>query len=314
MPWKDGYTTSDEKTLADRDITWPDRHQCAFVLVVDLSVASRPEGITPSDLTTPSSQFGAQVGLRSLLEVLKRFGISATFATPAVMAELDPETIGTILEYGHEVAAHGFKHEDVSQLSREEERSRIEAATDSLTRITGQRPAGWYSLPRQRDPFAVGTVSPNTIELLIAAGYTYMGNGLADDMPYYWVADVDTRSSLLTLPYYYHFDDQFFLMFPPPGLGSGLENPKPFLTNCLQEFDAQHQRGRYFSMVLHPHIIGFGHRMRLLETILSHLQEASGVWNPTATQCVHYWQTHYPADSVLHLEPSIWKDYPGSLS
>jgi peptidoglycan-N-acetylglucosamine deacetylase len=246
--------------------------------------------------------------------MLKRFGISATFATPAVMAELDPETIGTILAEGHEVAAHGFKHEDVSQLSREEERSRIEAATDSLTRITGQRPAGWYSLPRQRDPFAVGAVSPNTIELLIDAGYAYMGNGLADDMPYYWVADVDTRSSLLTLPYYYHFDDQFFLMFPPPGLGSGLENPKPFLTNCLQEFDAQHQRGRYFSMVLHPHIIGFGHRMRILETLLSHIQEASGVWNPTASQCAHYWQTHYPADSVLHLEPSIWKDYPGSLS
>jgi hypothetical protein len=67
-------------------------------------------------------------------------------------------------------------------------------------------------------------------------------------------------------------------------------------------------------MVLHPHIIGFGHRMRILETILSHIQEASGVWNPTATQCVQYWQTQYPADSVLHLEPSIWKDYPGSLS
>jgi hypothetical protein len=67
-------------------------------------------------------------------------------------------------------------------------------------------------------------------------------------------------------------------------------------------------------MVLHPHIIGFGHRMRILETILGHIQEASGVWNPTATQCVHYWQTHYPADSALHLEPSIWKDYPGSLS
>ena len=37
MPWKDGYTTSDEKTLADRDITWPESHQCAFVLVIDLS-------------------------------------------------------------------------------------------------------------------------------------------------------------------------------------------------------------------------------------------------------------------------------------
>jgi peptidoglycan/xylan/chitin deacetylase (PgdA/CDA1 family) len=314
MPWKDGYTTSDEKTLGDRDVTWPDGHRCVFVLVVDLSVASRPEGITPSDLKTPAGHFGAGVGIRSLLAVLQRFGVAATFAVPAVMAELYPDTIGAILEGGHEVAAHGFKHEDVSQLDREEERARIEAATASLTRITGQRPAGWYSLPRQRDPFAVGTVSPNTIELLIDAGYAYMGNGLADDIPYYWVADVKTPRTLLTLPYYYHFDDQFFLMFPPPGLGSGLENPKPFLTNYMQEFDAQYKRGRYFSMVLHPHIIGFGHRMRVLETILTHIQEVSGVWNPTASQCAQYWQTQYPVHSTLHLEASIWKDYPGSLS
>lgn len=314
MPWKDGYTTSDEKTLADRDIAWPDGHQCAFVLVVDLSVASRPEGITPADLQTHAKQFGTQVGIRSLLEVLQRFGIAATFAVPAVIAELDPQTMGTILQGGHEVAAHGFKHEDVSQLDKEAERDRIEAATESLTRMIGQRPTGWYSLPRQRDAFAVGAVSPNTIELLIEAGYTYMGNGLADDIPYYWVADVETPRSLLTLPYYYHFDDQFFLMFPPPGLGSGLENPRPFLTNCQQEFDAQHQRGRYFSMVVHPHIIGFGHRMRLLESILTHIGAASGVWNPTAAQCAAYWQMQYPADTTLHLEPSIWKDYPGSLS
>ncbi len=62
-----------------------------------------------------------------------------------------------------------------------------------------------------------------------------MGNGLADDIPYYWVTDVQTSRGMLTLPYYYHFNDQYFLMFPPPGLGSGLENPKPFLTNCMLE-------------------------------------------------------------------------------
>jgi len=312
MPWKAGYTTSDEKTMLDADIAWPDGHRCAFAPVVDLSVASRPEGVTPADLRTASGQFAMQVGIRSLSEVLQRFGVRATFAAPAVMAELYPDTIAAILERGHEVAAHGYKHEDVSQLGRDEERARMEAATESLTRIMGQRPTGWYSLPRQRDPFAVGTVSPNTIELLIDAGYTYMGNGLADDIPYYWVADAPR--ALLTLPYYYHFDDQFFLMFPPPGQGSGLENPKPFLINCLQEFDAQHARGRYFSMTLHPHIIGFGHRMRVLETILSHIQAASGVWNPTATECAQYWRAQYPVDTTLRLEPSIWKDYPGSLS
>jgi peptidoglycan/xylan/chitin deacetylase (PgdA/CDA1 family) len=314
MPWKDGYTTSDEKSLEDHEVTWPDGNQCACVLVVDLSVANGPEGITPSDLNTASGQFGAQVGIRSLLDVLQRFGMTATFAVPAVIAEIYPATVGAIIENGHEIAAHGFKHEDISQLDKGQERERIKAATESLTRITGQRPAGWYSLPRLRDPFAVGTISPHTIDLLIDAGYDYMGNGLADDIPYYWVSDYQTQRAILTLPYYYHFNDQYFLMFPPPGLGSGLENPKPFLTNCTLEFDAQYKRGRYFSMTLHPHIIGFGHRMRILETILNHMQGFPGIWNPTAAQCAQYWKVQYPASSTLHLEPSIWKDYPGSLS
>jgi peptidoglycan/xylan/chitin deacetylase (PgdA/CDA1 family) len=268
----------------------------------------------PSDLRTAASPCGTQGGIHSLLDGVQRCNMPATFAVPAVIAAISPATVRAILEHGHEVAAHGCKHEAVSPLDKGQEQARLEATTASLPRIPGQRPAGWYSLPRQRDPFTVGTVSPHPIDLLSNAGYDYMGNGLADDIPYYWVTDVQTSRALLTLPYYYHFNDQYFLMFPPPGLGSGLENPKPFLTNCTLEFDAQYKRGRYFSMVLHPHIIGFGHRMRLLEAIFSHMQDFPGVWNPTATQCAQYWQTQYPANATLHLEPSIWQDHPGSLS
>src|SRR5499433_4398405 len=121
MPWQDGYTTSDEKSLADNEVRWPEGKQCAYVLVIDLSVASGPAGITPADLTTAASQFGTQVGLRNVLEMLQRFGMTATFAVPAVIAALYPATVRAILEHGHEVAAHGFKHEDVSQLDKDQE-------------------------------------------------------------------------------------------------------------------------------------------------------------------------------------------------
>jgi hypothetical protein len=79
MPWKDGYTTSDEKSLGDHEVTWPDGKQCACVVVVDLSVASGPEGITPSDLNTASGQFGTQVGIRSVLDVLQQGGVIIIF-------------------------------------------------------------------------------------------------------------------------------------------------------------------------------------------------------------------------------------------
>ena len=70
------------------------------------------------------------------------------------------------------------------------------------------------------------------------------------------------RRAMLALPYYYHFDDQFFCMFPAKG--TGLENPDFLLRNWRLELEAQYARGRCFSMVLHPQHMGFAHRLEML--------------------------------------------------
>jgi hypothetical protein len=97
----------------------------------------------------------------------------------------------------------------VSSLEVQEERRRLDLTTTILTEICGKRPAGWFSLPRQQDRYAGGQISPNTIQLLIDGGYEYLGNGMADDIPHYGVVDIHTKRHILTLPYYYHFDDLF---------------------------------------------------------------------------------------------------------
>ncbi len=96
-------------------------------------------------------------------------------------------------------------------------RLRRRANAGILADVAGRKPAGWFSLPRQGDRDAVGAVSPNTIALLLEAGYVYLGNGLADGIPHYWVSDFASRRAELTEPYYYHFVDQFFLMFRRKG-------------------------------------------------------------------------------------------------
>lgn len=312
MPWKDGYTISDETSLADADLRWPHGKRCAVHIVVDLSVAGTGEGISAKDLRSLPAEFGANQGLDLVLAALARHGLKATFAVPAVMAEIHRARIKSILACGHEVAANGLKHEDVSALSREEEKARIGLATRILADVTGRQPAGWFSLPRQGDPFAGGTVSPNTMDLLIEAGYAYMGNGLADDIPHYWVLDFASRRAILTLPYYYHFDDQFFCMFPMAG--TGLENADMLFRNWRAELDAQYRRGRFFTMVLHPQHIGWCNRMAGLEDFLARMTRLPELWNPTGVECARYWTATYPAATHLKLEPSIWKDYPGSLS
>jgi peptidoglycan/xylan/chitin deacetylase (PgdA/CDA1 family) len=212
----------------------------------------------------------------------------------------------------HEIAAAGFRHEDVSALDRPEEAERIAAATEILAKAAGKRPDGWFSLPRPGDPFAGGTISPNTIDLLIEAGYTWFGNSPADDIPHYWVTDPAARRAILALPYYYHFDDQFFLMFPAKG--TGLEHADSLFRNWRAEFDAQYRRGRHFAMTLHPAGSGWGHRAELLDRFLAHVKGFPGIWNPTGTECARHWLATYPPGTHLALEPSVWAVHPGSLS
>jgi len=314
MPWKDGYTITDERGMGDGDVKWPDNHQCAAGITVDYSVQSGSDGIGPEDVVTHQAEFGARVGIWRLFDLFEKYSLRGTFAVPAIMAEAYPESVREIIKRGHEVAAHGYRHEDVSGLDMEEEKRRLELTTQILEDLCGKRPLGWYSLARQQDRYPGGQLSPNTVDLLIDAGYEYLGNGMADDIPHYWVTDFQTRRNILTLPYYYHFDDQFFLMFPAPGMGSGLENPMTLLQNWKYEFDATYRRGRYFAMVVHPYLIGWGNRLEMLENILLHIKGFPYVWNPTGNECVRYWKEKYPASCSLKLERSIWRDYPGSQS
>jgi peptidoglycan-N-acetylglucosamine deacetylase len=312
MPWKERYTISDEKSLGDDEISWPGGARCCVAITIDLSLAAGPDGIAAGDLATPEALFGMGQGLAALRETLRRHRLRATFAVPAAIAHIRGDLVRSLAADGHEIAAHGFRHEDVSGLDRAEEERRIARATEILADVAGARPAGWFSLPRQGDRYATGAISPHTVDLLIEAGYLYLGNGLADDIPHYWVGDFARRRALLTLPYYYHFDDQFFLMFPRAG--TGLEHPDALVRNWKGEFAAQYKRGRYFHMTLHPQHIGWCNRLLLLDDFFTYLGGFPGLWNPTGGECARYWLEHYPASRCLKLEPGIWQDYPGSLS
>ncbi len=312
MPWKNDYTISDEVSLSDDAIAWPDHNRCCFNVVIDLSLASGGEGLVPSDLTTSDAVFALGDGLAGLLEVLASYKIAATVAVPAAMAKICPQAVEAVLKRGHEVAAEGLFHEDVSQLPLEEERARMQAATAMLSEVIGSRPAGWYDLPRRKDKFAVGAISAHTTKLLLEEGYTYFGNCPADDAPHYSVTDFGKASAILAMPYYYHYDDQFFMLFPRQG--SGLENPDILFRNWRAEFLAQYKRGRFFNMTLHPGNVGWCNRLYLLEQFLDFVRSQPGVWNATSRDCARYWLSAYPAATHLKLEPSVWKDYPGSLS
>jgi peptidoglycan-N-acetylglucosamine deacetylase len=317
MPWKDRYTVSDERTMERVD--WPDGLPCAAIVVVDPSPPCGAAGLGPRELDSDAAHFGLEVALPRMLDALDRHGLRATFPVPAVLAERRPALVRELASRGHEVAAHGWLREDVGKLERHEEAWRLERTTARLADALGEAPSGWYTLPRQTDHWPGGSISPHTVDLLIDAGYQYLGNSEADDIPHWWVTDYADRRAMLAMPYCYHYDDQYFIEFPPVRHGgNNLERPDALWRNWRSEFDAMagvdggHAYGRVFTMVVHPFLNGWGHRLELFERILARIACGPRVWNPTAGECARWWRTNYPAEAQLKLEPSIWTDHPGS--
>lgn len=315
MPWKDGYTHSDERSIPDGEIIWPQGKRSSFTITVSLDPQCAPAGLAPDDLSSPAAYYGMHGALDALRDLLDKHQMRATFVVSAALAAIYPEIVRSIADAGHEIAAHGYQREDVSALDLDTEHERLQLTTKILEDVTASRPMGWYSMPRQTDKYAVGTISSNTMRLLRDSGYAYMGNSTADDIPHYWVTDAtdpQAPETILAMPYYYHYDDQFFLLFPAKG--TGLEHADSLARNWRAQIDAQHKRGRSFIMFIHPYAITWAHRLKMLDEFLGYASNLDGVWNATALQCAEYWTLRYPVTTNLHLKPSIWTDYKDSLS
>lgn len=311
MPWKSGYTISDERTIADNDVRWPDDAVMSLTVVVDLGPDCGPQGITAADLATPEHFYGMHGGLDALRGVLDTHGVRGTFAVPGVIAELYPALLRSLSADGHEIAGNGYLREDAGTLAPSVERRRLRRARAAIAAATSVEPSGWYVLPRAGDKYAVGALSSSTVDLLIDEGIDYLGNSPADDVPHYWMTDPQRRRGILAMPYYYAFDDQFFLLFP--SRGTGLEHADALYRNWLGELRSQYRRGRSVTIVLHPNSIAWPHRLHLLNEFFLTAAGMPGIWNATAGACARFWQETHPLEDVV-IEPSIWTHFDDSLN
>jgi len=89
-------------------------------------------------------RFGPKVGLPRILTLLDKYRIKSTFFIPGWTAETYPESVKEILKRGHEIAAHGYKHENLREVkSQEEEIGIFKRSIESLEKLTGERPLGF---------------------------------------------------------------------------------------------------------------------------------------------------------------------------
>ena len=99
---------------------WPGSTTCVALLPFDLDGESSLLRRYPEAEKHPSlfstTQFGPNVGVFRILDLLDRYGIKSTFFIPGWVAERYQETVRLIQRRGHEVAHHGYLREAPSSV------------------------------------------------------------------------------------------------------------------------------------------------------------------------------------------------------
>ena len=243
-------------------------------------------------------EFGPRVAVPRILDVLEREAIGATWFVPGHSLTTFPDSTAAITSRGHEIACHGWFHEDFSTLKEKEQLEVLERCFDAVSRVTGSVPAG------HRAPYwALGS---ETLELVQGVGFRYDSSLMADDYRLYRVRHGDQHSikdgttwgkpgSLVEVPIYWALDDWPF--FEPGPSRDGLAAPSRVLEIWLAElrYAYDHAPGGLVTFTMHPECIGRGHRMTILETVIAEAKALDDVVFDRLDHFVERWLAGGPS-------------------
>ncbi|MBV8394426.1 MAG: polysaccharide deacetylase family protein, partial [Alphaproteobacteria bacterium] len=222
-----------------------------------------------------------------LVALLGKYGVKATFFTPGHTIDSTPQAVMPYVEAGHELAHHGWTHRLPVTLSREEEEEEIVRGNNSIKRVSGKMARGYRS--------PAWDLSPNSIELLLKHGIQYDSSLMGHDYDCYYARQLDIvelkkplvrgrQTRLVEMPISWSLDDfpHFEYMRNPNGsVQQGLMNAGGVLENFVDDFTYMTQVQPDFGILtytFHPHVIGRGHRMMMLEKLIVKLASAGAVF------------------------------------
>ena len=240
-------------------------------------------GFIARGLTTPTpisrGEFGV-VGVRRILDLMKKYGIRATFFIPGTVIGTYPDACEAIVAGGHEIGHHGWSHVPPANLTREQEEEGLVRGNEAIQRISGQTARGYRS--------PSWDLSPHTVELLLKHSFLYESSMMGDDYaPYY--ARMDDRiladepcvlgrpTPLIEIPISWSLDDypHFEFIRTQTYVLPGLMDTDGVLRNWVDDFLYMQRIMDWgiLTYTCHPFVIGRGHRMMMLERLILRLLE-----------------------------------------
>jgi peptidoglycan/xylan/chitin deacetylase (PgdA/CDA1 family) len=186
--------------------------------------------------------FSVRESLPLLLGMLAAHDLRATFFVEGLNAELYPDALAGIAAAGHEVACHGWRHEEWAELDGGRERELLARAHAALGGPAGFRPPG-------------GELTASSAGLLSELGFTYcspVGEGVhrADGL-----AVLPFRWPLLDA---YHYLPHFAALRQEHGDPEEPLPPAALRDAVLGALEAQRRRDDHLVLLFHPFLLFHG--------------------------------------------------------
>lgn len=253
-------------------------------------------------------EFGATVGAPRLLKLLDREQVPSTWFVPGHTAESWPDITAEIARSGHELGNHGYLHESFDDLSTRALREVVQRGSDSLERVTGQRPRGL------RVP--AGDFTGELLELMVDEGFSYDSSLLGGDFYPYWCRGPDRITDhgpvqfgdpidLVELPIGFITNDfnHFEFNYANPAL-VGHDPPSRVEESWRGQFDYMYDNcpGGMLIVTLHPQTIGQGLRIQMLERFIAYCNSHPGTRFATHATVVDEFRAKHavPSCNVAH--------------
>ncbi|WP_435310284.1 polysaccharide deacetylase family protein [Primorskyibacter sedentarius] len=257
---------------------------CSDKALLEVRAPRVPDG--QRDLAAESMyEYGSRAGFWRLYRLFRDRNVPLTVFAPALAMLRTPDIANAIAETDWDICAHGWRWEEHYLLDPETEAARITDAYDTLTRVMGRAPRGWYCRY---------SASEATRRLVADhGGFLYDSDSYSDDVPY-WTG-VNGKPHLV-VPYSMVTNDAKFA-------GGDVYSGRDYADFLIDSFEVllteSETMPRMMSVGMHPRVIGHPGRVAGLMRFLDHVQNCDSVWIAGREAIAQHWADQLPADRVV---------------
>jgi len=229
--------------------------------------------------------FNEEDNVNRILKILDTYKAVGVFNTCGILGEMYPRMIRRIAKEGHEIASHGYRHENFIQLNKSELSNILEKTERIFEKITSQKVIGF------RSPWALN----NKIVYDVASqrGYKWASNKYVPFPEIFSNPSNRGNGTYRFAKMFLRFQHLFFKKEPymtngllEIPLASSLEGDLLGIMNYWQESPQEwldyaynslvnqfNSSGKYFNLNMHPWLIGSANRLKLLDAILNYISK-----------------------------------------